>query len=238
MNAHEKMAARIAYKVACEIIGGLENCLTDFPSDCEEYQSAKEMLNQSKSELVDYLYTEVMAETEANGDWRKHMRFAGTEFVRTYLDKLLTKWGYKDSKASEEKENKAMKYEVIETVNGEFAVVEAGTNNVYKTYTRKDSARKAANRLNEKNQPATEEQPKVEEPQEEPKTEEQLAAETDTVKVELRAFTGMVLGTYEAQKTSKGFKVVVKSGKTLNFNKDGEQLGIKNYKFANRIVFC
>jgi len=131
-----------------------------------------------------------------------------------------------------------MKYEVIAMENGEFAVVEAGTNNVYKTYTRKDSARKAANRLNAKEQPATEEQPKVEEPQDETKTEEQPTPETNTVKVELRAFTGMVLGVYEAQKTKKGYKVVTKAGKTLNFNKDGEQIGIKSYSFANKIVFC
>lgn len=54
-------------------------------------------------------------------------------------------------------------------------------------------------------------------------------------KVALRAFTGMVIDIYTAEKTSKGYTVTLKSGKTMEFNKKGQQVTKKNNRFANYI---
>lgn len=57
----------------------------------------------------------------------------------------------------------------------------------------------------------------------------------NTVTVALRAFTGMVIGEYEAKKTSKGYSLNLKNGKTMNFNKSGKQTNSKDNRFANYI---
>lgn len=67
--------------------------------------------------------------------------------------------------------------------------------------------------------------------------EEKTATEEDfngEVKVEMRAFTGMVLGIFTATYTNGIYNVQTKKG-ILTFNKDGKQLNVKNPKFANRI---
>jgi hypothetical protein len=60
------------------------------------------------------------------------------------------------------------------------------------------------------------------------------ATKTAELQVALKAFTGMVIDIYTAEKTAKGYKVTLKSGKTLEFNKSGKQV-TKNARFANYI---
>ena len=56
------------------------------------------------------------------------------------------------------------------------------------------------------------------------------------VTVELRAFTGMCIGEYKAVKSSKGFTLTVKNGKTLEFNLEGIQTNTYNSRFANTVI--
>lgn len=56
-----------------------------------------------------------------------------------------------------------------------------------------------------------------------------------TVTVVLKAFTGMVIGEYEAKQTSRGYTISLKNGNTMTFGKSGIQTGHKSNKFANRI---
>ncbi len=67
---------------------------------------------------------------------------------------------------------------------------------------------------------------------ENPRNEESLS---ETISVNLKAFTEMRLGTYEATKTSYGYSIVLKSGKKMKFDKTGLQMNPNNPKFANRI---
>lgn len=53
--------------------------------------------------------------------------------------------------------------------------------------------------------------------------------------VELKAFTGMSLGEYQAVKSSKGFTLTTKKGACLEFDLNGVQTNANNVKFANRI---
>jgi len=57
----------------------------------------------------------------------------------------------------------------------------------------------------------------------------------NTVTVALKAFTGMVIGEYEAKKTAKGYSISLKNGKTMNFNNSFKQVGSKGNRFANTI---
>lgn len=59
--------------------------------------------------------------------------------------------------------------------------------------------------------------------------------EKNTVTVALRAFTGMVIGEYEAEQTDKGYKITLKNGKKMTFTKSGKQTGSKGNRFANYI---
>lgn len=248
MNAHEKMAKHIAYKNACDIIGGLENTLLDYPEDDPEYIEAKNILSLPQETLVDYIYSETMH--DSNRDYLKHLRFAGEEYIRNYLRKLLTKWGYTNTIANAEKENTEMKYQnrrnntVIATIVEEFVKDEQeklrlkDINTGVEYTTLKKNLNKTWKKLEEE-QPEVVEQPA--EPKEEPKTEEKVeepkTEETKySVRVLLKAFTGMVIGEFDAEIVSGGYRVVTKAGKTLKFNKDGEQVGLKSYRFANSIT--
>lgn len=69
----------------------------------------------------------------------------------------------------------------------------------------------------------------------EQQSEPEQTKDSKEIKVALRAFTGMVIGIYTAEKTSKGYNIILKSGKTIEFNKKGQQITKKNNRFANYI---
>lgn len=51
----------------------------------------------------------------------------------------------------------------------------------------------------------------------------------------LKAFTGMIIGTYNVEMTKDGYKLTTKDGKVLEFNTSGAQTNAKNPKFGNKI---
>lgn len=61
------------------------------------------------------------------------------------------------------------------------------------------------------------------------------AEKSSELKVALKAFTGMVIDIYTAEKTAKGFTVELKSGNKLEFDKNGKQVTKKNNRYANYI---
>lgn len=92
MNAHEKVAFYFVIRTAGDIIGGLENQMNDNDEDTDEYKEAKEALSMGHDELVEWIYHEVMR--YADKGTARHMRFAGTEFIKERISKRLKKWGY------------------------------------------------------------------------------------------------------------------------------------------------
>lgn len=92
MNAHQKEAYTLIMATMSEYIGGYENTLMDYPEDDEEYKTAKAFLSQSHEDLIEIIYNDVMASSDSG--MRKHLRFAGTEFIKERISKKLTKWGY------------------------------------------------------------------------------------------------------------------------------------------------
>lgn len=92
MNAHQKEAYRWIMASMSEFIGGYENTLLDYCEEDEEYQTAQNFLNQPHDELVEIIYNDVMA--GADKGTAKHMRFAGTEWIKERISKRLAKWGY------------------------------------------------------------------------------------------------------------------------------------------------
>ena len=92
MNAHQREAYRWIKEAMSEIIGGYENQMLDYLEEDEEYKSAEEFLNQGHDGLVGYIYDVVMENTDKGT--QKHLRFAGTEFIKAMISKMLTKWGY------------------------------------------------------------------------------------------------------------------------------------------------
>jgi len=92
MNAHETTAYRYICKVMSEFIGGYENSLLDFTEEEDEYKEAKEFLSQPHDELVEFMYDEVMSYADTGTN--RHLKFAGTDFIKNTISKRLTKWGY------------------------------------------------------------------------------------------------------------------------------------------------
>lgn len=92
MNAHEKEACRFVINIMSEMIGGNENQMMDYEEGSEEYEEAKAYLQQPRENLIDDLYTRVMM--EADYKMEKHIRFAGTEFIKERISRRLARWGY------------------------------------------------------------------------------------------------------------------------------------------------
>lgn len=93
MNQHQKTAWTIIREEAGEIVGGRENTLLDFAEDSEEYKSAEEAL-ADHSRLVEEIYEAVMWRGNTGSGTGKHIRFAGSDWIRERIEKVVTKWGY------------------------------------------------------------------------------------------------------------------------------------------------
>ena len=90
-NAHEKLAIILVKEAMSSIIGGYENTLLDFEDGDEEYKNAYEFLHSGHEELINAIYLEVMS---CQKGYEKHLRFAGEKFIKDYISKRLTSWGY------------------------------------------------------------------------------------------------------------------------------------------------
>lgn len=90
MDSRQKALARMARSIANEWIGGLENTMLDYDEGSEEYESAKADLSQSHETWVGWIVGEVKINREA----QKHLKFAGNNFLKDCVDKLLLSMGY------------------------------------------------------------------------------------------------------------------------------------------------
>lgn len=92
MNAHERLAFDYICNAMSETIGAYENALEDCDKDSEEYKTAYEILNSGHDNLKDWIYRDVMLNSDKGT--AKHLRFAGEAFIKERIDRRLTKWGY------------------------------------------------------------------------------------------------------------------------------------------------
>ena len=90
MNKHQKIAAKQVKYAIDYIVGGYENSIQDGHMEQNDMPS--------KEQLVDEIYDEMMNCTFGPGSCRNHpteeVKFAGTEFIKFYIDYRLTKEGY------------------------------------------------------------------------------------------------------------------------------------------------
>lgn len=102
MNERQKKAFRNIKYAANDLLGGLENTLSDYDEDTEEYQAADRLLKDHKA-LVEELYTRSISEYYEEGcccfnQWAeaylKDIRFCGKEWLMERCDKRITKEGY------------------------------------------------------------------------------------------------------------------------------------------------
>ena len=108
MTGHEKIAAKNIRGAFNWIVGGYYNCIQDDELEC---------LPKSKQELFDEIYSSAFTDRYVCGGCvgaaPKEMKFAGTEFCRAYLEKLMNtdsdiqeiaeaaKWNNKEEKKEE-----------------------------------------------------------------------------------------------------------------------------------------
>lgn len=97
-NAHQKAVFTNAYFAACDLIGGLENTLYDYPETDPEYIAAVKSLenhNLLVNEILD------MAKNGEYGvgyagpgtDSQKHYRFAGKKFTENVVEEIVKAMG-------------------------------------------------------------------------------------------------------------------------------------------------
>lgn len=91
MNKHQKIAAKQVKYAIDYIVGGLENSIQD--GHMEESDMP------SKAELVEEIYSEMMNCSFGPGSCHtghpvEEVKFAGTEFIKFYINYRLTKEGY------------------------------------------------------------------------------------------------------------------------------------------------
>ena len=92
MNEHQKAAYRLTKEQYNSYIGGLENGLMDTREDEEEHQSYKTELADPEG-LIETIYQIVIKEANRIG-FAKHIRFAGTDWIKYRIAKFLYHDGY------------------------------------------------------------------------------------------------------------------------------------------------
>lgn len=87
------------FYAACSWIGGLENTLSDYPEDDEEYINAQEILSKH-AELVDEVESMCMTGYYGCGvegpqqAYQKHYNLAGKEFIHQCAEATVTAMGH------------------------------------------------------------------------------------------------------------------------------------------------
>lgn len=92
MTANQKRAYTMIRDEYNGLVGGYENVLLDYPKDSDEYQEAIEVLNDHDG-LLETIYAGVIADAQGTMN-AKHIKFAGTEFMKEIIRKMLEKDGY------------------------------------------------------------------------------------------------------------------------------------------------
>lgn len=92
MTEHELIAYKFMKRNYNEYVGGNENTMMDYSSDSEEYIIAKNALNDP-DDIVDTVYRWTMRDLEEH-KFTKHAKFAGTNFIKNEIRKLLIRDGF------------------------------------------------------------------------------------------------------------------------------------------------
>lgn len=99
---HQKEMFTNAYFAACDLIGGLENTLYDYPEDDPEYIEAQTYLNKHDN-IVNDIYNQTNNALYGAGyccysdnakTIAKHFRFAGKEWTRNAIEEIVKSMGY------------------------------------------------------------------------------------------------------------------------------------------------
>lgn len=102
MDSRQKKATINVKNAANDLLGGLENTLSDYTPDTEEYKAAKATLSNHK-ELVETLYRNATTNIYRDGSvWFskeaqkaiKDIRFCGKEWLMERCEKRITNEGY------------------------------------------------------------------------------------------------------------------------------------------------
>lgn len=99
MNSRQKKAFYNIYHASNWLIGGLENALSDYPEDSEDYKEAEALLNDH-DRLVTTLYEMATVNCYAEGScwfdasWIREIRFCGKDWLMERCEKRITKEGY------------------------------------------------------------------------------------------------------------------------------------------------
>jgi hypothetical protein len=67
--------------------------MEDYSEEDEAYINAKNFLEMGHDKLADFFYQIMVAESK-NETRNSAIRFAGTDFIKTIIEKRLIKWGY------------------------------------------------------------------------------------------------------------------------------------------------
>jgi len=125
-DGNKKIARRNATKAYNFIVGGLENTLSDYDEDSDEYKNAVRILhtNDGSIELLDWVYNECMTcefddgYCGCAGSAPKEMRFATKEFIYDVIENLMKKDGYWNERSDEEIDNQ-IKEDEEAVINGD-----------------------------------------------------------------------------------------------------------------------
>ena len=93
LNRHQQYVMELINEAFLDGFLGYENTLNDFPKDSEEYKRAYEVINATRDEKIKMIYNLVVYYTNCN-EHDKHIRFAGTDWIKERISKRLEKYGY------------------------------------------------------------------------------------------------------------------------------------------------
>jgi len=92
MNSNQKTVYLMVVDACNEFIGGWENTMLDEPEGSEEWQNAKELLEEGHDALVGY----ILGDIRSSREWQRleHLHFVSLEWTKERISKRLTKMGY------------------------------------------------------------------------------------------------------------------------------------------------
>lgn len=92
MTEHEKVAHKFIVRNYNELVGGCENTMMDYSPEDEEYINAKKQLNDT-DDIIETVYKWTINDLESN-HFTKAAKFAGTQFMKDSIRKLLIRDGF------------------------------------------------------------------------------------------------------------------------------------------------
>lgn len=92
MTQHELTAYKFMKRNYNEYVGGNENAMMDNPPDSEEFIEAQQNLNDT-DDIINTVYNWTMHDLERH-KFTKHAKFAGTDFIKNEIRKLLIRDGF------------------------------------------------------------------------------------------------------------------------------------------------